>query len=267
MTPEAAERLGRFFAEFAQSGAPLLLLDYDGTLAPFRVDRFKARPWAGVRELLGQIRSRTRTHVALISGRPAGEVAQLLGLEPAPDIWGLHGAEHLHPDGRREQEAIPVLTQARLDGAREQLRRDSFGGLLEEKPNAVVMHWRGVPPRQAEEIEARTRALFEPLAQGDGLTLLKFEAGIELRAGRDKGGAVRAILQAASAGALFSAPVAFLGDDITDESAFRAVNALSGPHFTALVRREQRPTAADVWLRPPRELLDFLRKWLEAASA
>jgi trehalose-6-phosphatase len=61
--------------------------------------------------------------------------------------------------------------------------------------------------------------------------------------------------------------VAFLGDDITDESAFRAVNALSGPHFTALVRREQRPTAADVWLRPPRELLDFLRKWLEAASA
>lgn len=267
MTPEAAERVGYFFGKFKQSGAPLLLLDYDGTLAPFRVDRFKARPWAGVCERLAQIQSHTRSHLALISGRPAGEVAQLLGLNPAPDIWGLHGAEHLRPDGRHEQEAIPALTQARLDGAREQLRRDSFGGLLEEKPNAVVMHWRGVPPRQAEEIEARTRALFEPLAQGDGLTLLKFEAGIELRAGRDKGGAVRAILQDASAGAPFSAPVAFLGDDITDESAFRAVNALRGPHLTALVRREQRETAADVWLCPPRELRDFLEKWLKAASA
>jgi aryl-alcohol dehydrogenase-like predicted oxidoreductase len=44
-----------FFAGFAGKFTPLLLLDYDGTLAPFRVDRFLARPWAGMRELLTRI--------------------------------------------------------------------------------------------------------------------------------------------------------------------------------------------------------------------
>lgn len=267
MTPEAAEKLQSFFRTFAGSGAPVLLLDYDGTLAPFRVDRFKAQPWAGVRELLSQIQQQRRTRIGVISGRPAGEVAKLIGLVPAPEVWGLHGAERLHPDGTRELEQLPAEINSRLDAIREQLRRDSFGGLFEDKPNAVVMHWRAASPRKAAEIEERTRALFEPMAQLDGLELLKFEAGLELRAGRDKGGAVRAILQHEPEGDSFTAPVAFLGDDITDESAFCAVNALRGPHFTALVRRQQRETAADVWLRPPRELLGFLQGWLEASAA
>lgn len=263
----AAERLEVFFRAFANGEPPLLLLDYDGTLAPFRRDRFKARPWAGVSELLKKIQLQQRTKIRVISGRPGIEVAQLLGLTPLPEIWGLHGSERLHPDGTRELEQLPEATTARLNAIRDQLRQDSFGGLFEDKPNAVVMHWRGVSPRKASEIEERTNALFEPLARTDGLMLLKFEAGLELRAGRDKGGAVRAILEDASAGNPSDAPVAFLGDDVTDESAFRAVNALPNAHFTALVRRERRETAADVWLRPPRELLAFLQRWLEASAS
>lgn len=267
MTPEAAEKLETFFAAFSGGKPPLLLLDYDGTLAPFRVDRFKARPWAGIRELLARIQHRQRTRITVISGRPAGEVAQLLGLTPPPEIWGLHGAERLHPDGRRELEQLPVETQSRLNELREQLKGDSFGGLFEDKANAVVMHWRGASPGKAAEIEERTRALFEPLAVGDGFMLLKFEAGLELRAGRDKGAAAKAIVDEAEAsGGQRNAPVAFLGDDITDESAFRTVNALHGPHLSALVRREPRGTDADVWLRPPRELVEFLNRWLKAAA-
>lgn len=266
MTSETAEKLETFFSTFSHRESPLLLLDYDGTLAPFRVDRFKARPWAGVSELLAEIQRRGRTRITVISGRPAGEVAQLLGLVPAPDIWGLHGAERLHPDGRRELEQLPAETAARLDALRKQLRRERFGGLLEDKANAVVMHWRGASQRKAAEIEERTRALFEPLARVDGLVLLHFEAGLELRAGRDKGAAVKAIVKEATGGRAVEAPVAFLGDDFTDESAFRAVNALPSPHLTALVRREVRETEAGVWLHPPRELVGFLRKWLKAAT-
>jgi trehalose 6-phosphate phosphatase len=266
MTPESEGKLNAFFATFSRGQSPLLLLDYDGTLAPFRLDRFQARPWAGVSELLAEIQRRARTRITVISGRPAGEVAQLLGLLPAPEIWGLHGAERLHPDGRRELERLPADTEGRLDRLREMLRRDSFGGLFEEKANAVVMHWRGAAPRKAAEIEERTRALFEPLANVDGLMLLKFEAGLELRAGRDKGAAAKAILEESGGEEPLPAPVAFLGDDLTDEAAFRTVNALDGPHFTALVRREMRQTAADVWLRPPRELVQFLRRWLKTAA-
>lgn len=266
MTPEAAEKLDAFFAALPRGERPVLLLDYDGTLAPFCVNRFAARPWDGVRELLSRIQMEERAAITLISGRPAGEVARLLDLRPSPEIWGLHGAERLHADGRRELDEVSAETRSRLDGLRERLKHDSFGGLFEDKPNAVVMHWRGAQPEKAAEIEARALALFQPLAGVDGLRLLKFEAGLELRAGRDKGDAVRSILAEASGGRPIAVPVAFLGDDITDESAFRAVNALRTAHLSALVRAEWRKTDADVWLRPPDELLDFLRSWLDSSS-
>jgi trehalose 6-phosphate phosphatase len=261
VTPEVAEKLEEFFRAFAGGGKPLLLLDYDGTLAPFRLDRFQARPWAGVRELLERIRCQGGTRMAVITGRPAAEIAPMLGLDPPLEVWGLHGAERLYPDGRRELEQAPAVRQT-LEELREYLKRDSLGGLFEDKANGVVMHWRGATRKKAEQIEHRTRALFEPLARMEGLALLEFEAGLELRVGRNKGGAVEAILAEAGAGG----PVAFLGDDLSDEAAFRAVNRVGPRGLSVLVRREGRETAADVWLRPPEELKDFLERWLFASS-
>lgn len=258
MTPEAAKKLDAFFDGFAGGQRPLLLLDYDGTLAPFRVDRFTARPWAGVRELLGQIQRQGQARMAVITGRPAAEIAPMLALESPLEVWGLHGAERLYSDGRRELEAAPAATQARLEELRARLRRDSLGGLFEDKANGVVMHWRGASRKKAEQIERRTRALFEPLARMEGLALLEFEAGLELRVGRNKGGAVDAILAEEGNG-----PVAYLGDDLSDEAAFRAVNRVG---LSVLVRRAWRETAAAVWLRPPVELKDFLRRWVRAGN-
>jgi trehalose-phosphatase len=280
VTPEAADKLDKFFRTFDGGGRPLLLLDYDGTLAPFRVDRFQARPWAGVRELLGRIQRQGRTgletRMAVITGRPAREIAPMLtlhpidqdlsmgapALEPPLEVWGLHGAERLYPDGRRELEQAPAATQEKLEELREHLRRDSLGGLFEDKANGVVMHWRGASPRKAKLIEQRTRALFEPLARMEGLALLEFDAGLELRVGRNKGGAVEAILAETGAGG----PVAFLGDDLSDEAAFHAINRVGPRGLSVLVRREWRETAAEVWLRPPGELLGFLERWVEAGN-
>lgn len=254
LNPESAPILDRFFSGFTPERHPLLLLDYDGTLAPFRVDRFQAVPWPGARELLQQIQDRHDTRMAVVTGRPAAEIGPLLGLREPVEIWGLHGFERLHPDGRREREHLPEPVQQKLDALHELLNRDSFGGLFEAKPNAAVMHWRGAAAPLAAEIEQRTRTLFEPLAYVEGFRLLPFEAGLELRAGRDKSAAVDALLaECAECG-----PAAYLGDDLTDEAAFRA---LKGRGLSVLVRPELRDTAADVWLRPPEELLAFLERW------
>lgn len=263
MTPEAAKKLDRFFDRFARHAHPVLLLDYDGTLAGFRVDRFQAHPWAGVRELLRQIQSRGRTQMVVISGRPAAEIAPMLGLDPPLEAWGLHGAERLFPDGRRELEQAPPATQAKLEELKQFLRRDSLGGLFEDKANGAVMHWRGHSRKMAEHIERRTRALFEPLAHMKGLSLLEFESGLELRAGRDKGGAVDVIL----AERRTTGPVAYLGDDLSDETAFQAVNRAAGSHLSVLVRRAWRETEADLWLRPPAEVREFLERWLRATDS
>jgi trehalose-phosphatase len=269
MTREAGSETEAFFNAFAHANRALLLLDYDGTLAPFRLDRFQARPWAGVRELLNRIQEpeglSVATKIIFISGRPAAEIKPLIGLNRPPEIWGLHGAELLGVDGRHELDEAPAAARARLDEVRAKLRRDSFGGLLEEKPNAVVMHWRGASSRKAQLIAEKTRALFEPLSDLDGLTILEFESGLELRTGRDKGGAVRDIL-AAAAESDEQSPVAFLGDDVTDEAAFAVVNASERPHLTVLVRNANRETAAAVWMQPPDQLRDFLRSWIAACS-
>jgi len=256
---ETKEKLDKFFRSLEGAASSLLMLDYDGTLAPFRLDRFKARPWAGVRELLTLIQKEKRGRVVLITGRPAAEVVSLLGVKPAPEVWGLHGSERLHSDGTRELEQLAPAIRSGLDALSAELKRDTFGGLLEEKPNAIVMHWRGVPPGRARVIKERTRALFEPMAQMDGVTLLEFEAGLELRVGRDKGEVVAALLEETHDGN--PGPAAYLGDDITDEAAFKAIK---GRGLGVLVRRERRDSAASIWLRPPGELREFLSRWLEA---
>jgi trehalose-phosphatase len=262
LTPETTDRLDEFFAGFAAQGIPHLLLDYDGTLSAFRVDRFQSQPFAGVREALGQIQRAGRTRMAVITGRPAAEIGPMLALETPLEVWGLHGAERLYPDGRRVLEEAPAATAIKLEELRHHLRQDSLGGLFEDKANGVVMHWRGVSRRKAEQIEQRARALFEPLARLEGLALLDFESGVELRTGRNKGGAAEAILAETDNGG----PVAFLGDDLSDESAFRVVQRLGRRGLSAMVRKEWRQTAAELWLLPPTEVVYFLRRWADAVE-
>jgi trehalose 6-phosphate synthase/trehalose 6-phosphate phosphatase len=139
------------FQSFSGGATPLLLLDYDGTLAPFRVDRFKARPWTGVREAVGRIQRQGRTRIVIITGRPAKEIGPLLRgnppvLDSPVEIWGLHGAERLI---RTEKGNWAPAIRSRLDELREHLRHSNLGGQFEDKPNAAVMHWRGASPRTA----------------------------------------------------------------------------------------------------------------------
>jgi trehalose 6-phosphate phosphatase len=252
--------LSTFFRSFTSATRPLLLLDYDGTLAPFRVNRFEAVPWPGVRELLNQIQRQSRTRIVIITGRPASEVVQLLALDRPVEVWGLHGFEHLHTDGRRELEPISPIAREKLDELHATLHRDSFGGLFEPKPNAAVVHWRGIPSRQAALVEQRARALFEPITQLQEFRLLPFEYGIELRVGRDKGDAATLLLDECKD----CGPSAFLGDDLTDEAAFSAVRDRG---LSVLIRPELRQTVANLWLKPPGELRKFLECWLAASGA
>lgn len=265
MTDDASNALQTFFTTFRPGVKPLLLLDYDGTLAPFRVDRLRARPYTGVRESIARILHQGQTRLVVITGRPAREITVLLrGNPPVVDqpieVWGLHGAERIYPDGHRDLEQAPPATQRRLDELREYLRHSNLGGEFEDKPNAAVMHWRGASPRTAKFIEARTRELFEPISKMDGLMLLEFEGGLELRVGRDKGGAVDTLIAEASPGT----PVAYVGDDITDEAAFLALKRVTGPHLSILMRAEPRDSAADIWMHPPSGIRVFLKRWYKA---
>jgi len=99
-----------------------------------------------------------------------------------------------------------------------------------------------------------------PIADRAHLILQEFDGGVEIQVqGCNKGEAVRTILAEMEA----ETPVAYLGDDQTDEEAFRA---LAGRGLGVLVSPVRRETAADIWLRPPAALIEFLLGWLDATT-
>ncbi len=133
----------------------------------------------------------------------------------------------------------------------------NLASLAEFKPGGIAIHWRGMADPEAKAVEARLREGWTGLASSGDLKLLSFESGVELRVARpDKGDAVAAIIGESSP----MTEIAYLGDDLTDEDSFRALN---GRGLTVLVRPEYRQTAAQVWLKPPHELIGFLEQWLD----
>ncbi|MEO0070218.1 MAG: trehalose-phosphatase, partial [candidate division WOR-3 bacterium] len=76
----------------------------------------------------------------------------------------------------------------------------------------------------------------------------------------DKGKAVQKVLQALPGPRPL--PI-YIGDDQTDEDAFKAVK---GKGLGILVREKFRPTRADIWLKPPEELLEFFSNWEQAGK-
>jgi trehalose-phosphatase len=248
----------RFFAGLASAQARVLLLDYDGTLAPFRVERDQAAPYSGVRDALAAMLQAGHTRLVVISGRKASELPGLLRLTPQPEIWGTHGWERLRPDGAYSSPQLDTRVAAGLAAARAWADWQGLAGQLEEKPASVALHWRGLPPELIAELRAAALACWSALVPA-GLEIHSFDGGIELRVpGRDKGFAVRTILGETRPDA---ASIAYLGDDLTDEDAFAA---LAGRGLGILVRAELRPTKAALWLRPPEELIAFLWRWQRA---
>jgi trehalose 6-phosphate phosphatase len=244
-----------FFEHVASSHSSALLVDYDGTLAPFHVDRDRAVPYPGVRGLLHDL-SGAGVRVVVVSGRSAEDIQTLLNV-PALEIWGCHGAERVLPNGERfalDQFASEPLIARILDA----IAREDLLDRAEVKNFGVAIHWRGLSLAQIAFSRVSAVRALSPFTHGS-LGLYEFDGGIELRSRTaTKATAVQQILSE-----MPNTPIAYLGDDATDEDAFLALGQAG---LTVLVRPEYRQTRAQLWLKPPDELLPFLSLWLSAAG-
>jgi trehalose-phosphatase len=219
------------------------------------VDRSLAYPYHGVVSLLDSIMRCGKTRVIIISGRPIVELRALLTPLSDLEMWGSHGLERQLSDGSDSRVQVSEEDAASLTEAEEWVVAAGLLSRAEIKLGGIAIHWRGMAPAEARKVQALTQDGWTPLAERSGLKLLQFEAGLELRVSRpDKGDAIRSILGTLDN----SVPIAFLGDDITDEDAFQV---LRGRGLTVLVRADYRETIAEAWLKPPMELIDFLERW------
>jgi trehalose 6-phosphate phosphatase len=225
-----------------------LFLDFDGTLVDIAPTPDAVVVPPGLTDALVRLAQRLHGAVALISGRPLAQLDQFLAPLRLPAA-GIHGAERRRPDGIVERRALAEL-DAVADVA-QRLAADRPGLLVERKPCAVALHYRGAP-----ECEALCRdAMQEVVARQPALHAIHGKMVIEvLPAGVSKGHAVEQfLLELPFAG---RRPV-FIGDDVTDEDGFAAVLRAGG----VAVRVGSGPTVATHGLSSPQAV----RRWLAAA--
>jgi len=236
----------------------VLLCDFDGTLAELHHDPFKPTLPPERRALLEVLAGRRDMSVGLVSGR---RISDLRGRTRLPDSVyhaGLHGLE-IEVDDRRwrhpELEDRRQSTRA-LCSRLKTLAGDVPGMVIEDKDVSIAVHVRGVTVGRAEAL-ARARALAAPfLASGDlallgGQMILEFLPNLAW----NKGDAKRWILEDVAARYGEHPWVVFIGDDVTDENAFAAIEHGIG------VLVGDRPTAAAHRLANPAEVEQLLR-WL-----
>jgi len=225
-----------------------LFLDFDGTLVALADRPEDISVSSQLPDLLERAAARLGGRLALLTGRALADLDSRLGCGRLAAA-GSHGLElRAGAAPPRTAPAPPGLAAARA--ALAAFAEGDSGLLLEDKPAGVALHYRLAPGREREAL-----ALAEALAARGGLALQRGKMVVELlAAGADKGAALESLMaEPPFAGAR---PVA-VGDDLTDEHAFRAAAAMGG--FGVLVG-DSRETAARYRLAD----VDAVHAWLAA---
>ena len=210
------ERWASIQARIEGAERVLLMLDFDGTLAPIVAQPSAARVPAGTFGTLRALRDRKRIELAVISGRGASDVRGLVGLTGI-HYFGSHGRERARP-GSAEIETDP-RGRAAIAAACEILARELAGidGFhIENKGVSAAAHYRNVDPRHHVAVERSVREAVRAVSELHA-SPGKMVYDITPLDGVDKGLAATRLL-----GEFGGLPV-YIGDDTTDESAFEAL--------------------------------------------
>ena len=223
----------------------VLMLDFDGVLAPIVARPHRARMSRRTRHLLAACARRCR--VAGISGRTLADVRTRVGLT---DIWyaGNHGVEW-SMGKKRGHEKFSSTVRKSMRAA-----LNAFEELSERYPNVVVedkkltfsVHFRGLARSRVAQFRKETERIAKKfgrqldVAEGD-----EFLFNVRPLKSRTKGDAVRLARTCAPAKAV---PI-YIGDDTTDEDAFRAL-----PRGITIRVGARRGSAARFFVRTRRDV-------------
>lgn len=247
----------------ARPAAAAVFCDFDGTLAPIVPDPADARPLPGVRRLLEAL-AVTFGLMAVVSGRPAAFLREMLDEPAGVRLVGLYGMEEVGEDGRVVVPEEVAAWRPVVAAVTEQAAASAPPGMwVEPKGLAVTLHWRGHP-----ELEGWAEAFAADQRRRTGLAAQPGRMAVELRppVATDKGTVVARLARGHAA-------VAFFGDDLGDLAAFEALDDLAARGVAvarvAVADEETPPSvaaAADVVVEGPAGALHLLELLVDAAS-
>jgi trehalose 6-phosphate phosphatase len=232
----------------------LLLLDYDGTLVEIAPRPELARPTQELVHVLGRIASLPGLALVVVSGRSLKNLREFLPIGGL-NYLGSHGAEGLiggepwtlkvDAGSREEQEELQRQLIGKL--------ADLSGWWLETKPLGFALHYRQAGPQEEVRIMSVLESWLAHVDRAGPHQILRGKKVVEiLPQGVSKGAAIQEILLFPGFSDHF--PV-YLGDDVTDESAFQV---LQGRGLTIKVGVGTGATAATYSLAHPAAVRKFL---------
>ena len=257
--PSALEREEEI-ARRLEGRAPAVFLDYDGTLTPIVDDPAAAVLPEATRGAIERLSGLCT--VAVISGRDLRDVRRFVGVEGI-FYAGSHGLDIAGPNGETHQygrEFLPALDRAERELT--PLLAPIPGSQLERKRFAIAIHFRRAEDERVPEVEAavdRVAAGEPELRVTGGKKIFELRPDIEW----DKGRALLFLLDALELDRAQTLPF-YLGDDVTDEDAFRVLREDGVP---IVVGDEGRPTLARYRLRDPEEARAFLERLIVLLEA
>src|SRR5688572_8694224 len=209
-------------ASFIRDERLALFLDVDGTLLEIAATPDRVRVPASLRNTLQLSWQREHGAFALISGRSLDDLDELF----SPCVFpasGKHGLEVRLPSGKVIR---PEMDPSVLDRARHWLgllQKDNRGLLLEDKGIALAMHYR-LAPKLAPQVEVAMNGMVAEL--GEAFIVRPGKCVYELMPrGFDERSAIQLLMKEREFAG--RTPV-FVGDDLTDEVGFQAVNEMGG---------------------------------------
>ncbi len=246
---------------FANSKETIFFLDYDGTLTPIVQHPRDAVVSAEMRDTVKKLAEECR--VFIVSGRFREDVQDLLGIKELLyagshgfDIKG-EGLSMVHP---KAEEVIPDVEKVlqQLDSR----LKDIEGIFIEKKKFSVAIHYRMVD--EEKYLDRIEQEVENALTEAGSLRLMRGKKVFELLPDIewDKGKAIRWILEAIDVG-WKDANIIYIGDDVTDEFAFRMIRTRGAG---ILVSEEKRPSAASFYLRDPGEVRELFEKFIKETA-
>ena len=239
----------------------LLCLDYDGTLTSIVRSPKRALLADTTRRLLDKLSHEPRYIVCIVSGRSLKDVKKLVGLEGL--IYaGNHGLELEVPRLRfvipRASETKPLLKRI-ADKLGSELR-DIPGSSVEDKGLSLSVHFRCVRRGDLQRVKLIFEEITRPYLLRGEIRIAGGKKVFEVRPpiSWNKGKVVTWLLKrpAIMGKTEITLPI-YVGDDLTDEDAFRA---LLGTGITVYVGRPNTSSKAEYYLANVREVKSFLRK-------
>lgn len=223
-------------------------LDLDGTLAPIAPTPDLAAVPAATIALLRHISQASSGATAIVSGRDTPDIKRMLAPLDLP-YAALHGAVIKDAAGRTEAAPVSAGALNAITAGIEEKTNEMPGIILERKALSLALHYRNAPQFESA-LRQLAHDVLTPYLHEFNIQEGKMVVEIKPR-GVSKGKAIEHFMGTAP----FRDRVPLMaGDDLTDESAFIAVNAMGGisvkigPGPTQANWRLESPAALYTWL-------------------